>query len=143
MTNLNNNNNNEAKELAAASAIVRGYVGDVPAEWAVAVANDEAPPLVSDNHRWYEPLFGRDPTTGRALNADGTPFRGGRPPGAYMRNGTGTGRTYANSRRARKYPDSGSYAKTVLSHVAEALAWHRREVPSVAEERSKEPPQGR
>jgi len=93
MTNLNNNNNNEAKELAAASAIVRGYVGDVPAEWAVAVANDEAPPLVSDNHRWYEPLFGRDPTTGRALNADGTPFRGGRPPGAYMRNGTGCRRS--------------------------------------------------
>jgi hypothetical protein len=130
----------DAKELAAARAIVRGYVGDVPAVWARAVANGEAPPLVSDNNRWYEPRYGRDPVTGRALNADGKPFRGGRPPGAYTSNGTGSGRTYANSHRARKYPDSGSYTKTVLSRVAETLAQHKREAPQVAAERTQKPP---
>jgi hypothetical protein len=113
---------NEAKALAAARAIVRAYVRDVPAEWAVAVANGELPPLVSDNARWYEPRFGRDPSTGRALNADGSVNRAGRPPGAYTRNGTSSGRTYANSHRARKYPDSGRYSKTIMRAIAEALA---------------------
>ncbi|HJV14841.1 MAG TPA: hypothetical protein VJ625_13215 [Propionibacteriaceae bacterium] len=114
----------DAKELAAARAVVRGYIGDVPAVWALAIANDEPPPLVSDNARWYEPRFGRDPTTGRALNADGSVNRAGRPPGAYTRNGEGSGRTYANSHRARKYADSGVYEKTALSRVAEVLAEH-------------------
>jgi hypothetical protein len=112
----------EAKELAAARAIVRGHVGDVPAEWAAAVARGDVPPLVSDNHRWYESRWGRDPTTGRALRKDGTPVRSGRPPGAYIRNGAGKGSNYANSHKKRKYLDSGSYSKTVMRALAEGLA---------------------
>jgi hypothetical protein len=96
----------------------------VPAVWALAVANDEVPPVISDNARWYQPRWGRDPTTGRALNADGSVNRAGRPPGAYRRNGSARQdeRTYANSHRQRKYRDSGSYRKTILAQVAEMLA---------------------
>jgi hypothetical protein len=125
-----NANNNESKELAAARAIVRGYVRDVPAAWAIAVAAGDVPAVVSDNHRWAPPpRYGRDPTTGRALEADGTPTRRGRPPGPYTRNGSAKNneRTYANSHRARKYSNSGSYSKTILRRLAETLIEHKLE----------------
>ena len=114
----------QAKELAAARAIVRGHLGDVPAEWAAAVARDEVPPLVSDNARWYEPRWGREPTTGRALKKDGRPVRSGRPPGAYTANGTSTSANYANgaSHKRKKYANSGRYSKTIMRAIAEALA---------------------
>lgn len=74
----------------------------------------EAPPLVSDNNRWYTPRWGRDPTTGRALNADGSVNRAGRPPGPYTKNGSTTGRTYGrngSSHKEKKYTTSGKYQK--------------------------------
>jgi hypothetical protein len=42
-------------------------------------------------------------------------------PGAYTCNGVGSGNNYANSHKRRKYTDSGSYSKTVLSPIAESL----------------------
>lgn len=117
----------DAKELAAARAVVRGHLGDVPAVWSVAVAKGEVPAVISDNHRWSPPpRYGRDPTTGRALRKDGTPVRSGRPPGTYTANGSASGQdgNYANSHKKRKYRDSGSYSKTIMQRVAEALAKH-------------------
>jgi hypothetical protein len=114
----------EAKQLAAARAIVRGHLGNVPAEWALAVANGDVPPTVSDNARWYKPRWGRDPTTGRALRKDGTPVRSGRPPGAYTANGSTSANNYANgaSHKRKKYANSGRYSKTIMRAIAEALA---------------------
>jgi len=50
--------------------------------------------------------------------------RAGRPPGAYTRNGSANtdNGNYANSHKKHKYWDSGSYSKTTMRRLAEALA---------------------
>jgi hypothetical protein len=111
-------------EIAAERAIVRAMMGEVPAAWALAVIHGEPPPAISDMHRWYSPQYGRDPTTGRALRADGSVNRAGRPPGPYTRNGSsnsGNG-NYASSHKRRKYRNSGSYSKTIMRRAAELAA---------------------
>lgn len=86
-------------EVRQARTILGALSGDVPATYAAAVANGDAPAALSVSYRYRQAINGRDHGTLRALKADGTPTRAGRPPGSY-----------------------GPYDKTRLRQMAEQMA---------------------